>query len=399
MSTISTARSLIPSITNPDEVPELYRLAARTHGVFINPALTEPFGLTLLEAAASGLPLVATDDGGPRDIIAACKNGVLVDPLDKDAIVEALLRVLSDRKAWRRLSASGVRNAHRYYSWEGHARKYLREVRKIIGRPKRRKAVAMKTRLPAVDRLIVTDIDNTLLGDDEAMRALFERLHEYGKRAAFGVATGRRLESAIEVLREHGAPQPDFYITSVGSEIHYGKELIPDDNWSSNIDYRWDAAKVRDALRDAPGLKLQPKVDQRRYKVSFFIDPTKSPSVREIERLVSRMELRGNVIFSHGQYLDILPVRASKGLAVRHLAHRWGIPMERVLVAGDSGNDTEMLTGSSLGLVVSNYSEELEGLRGRSRVYFSDKPHAWGIIEGIEHYDFFGEIRVPEADE
>ena len=58
-----------------------------------------------------------------------------------------------------------------------------------------------------------------------------------------------------------------------------------------------------------------------------------------------------------------------------------------------------MLTGSSLGLVVSNYSEELEGLRGRSRVYFSDKPHAWGIIEGIEHYDFFGEIRVLEADE
>ena len=41
-----------------------YRIAALTRGVFVNPALTEPFGLTLIEAAASGLPIVATEDGG-----------------------------------------------------------------------------------------------------------------------------------------------------------------------------------------------------------------------------------------------------------------------------------------------------------------------------------------------
>ena len=46
----------------------------RTRGVFVNPALTEPFGLTLIEAAAIGLPIVATEDGGPRDIIANCRT-------------------------------------------------------------------------------------------------------------------------------------------------------------------------------------------------------------------------------------------------------------------------------------------------------------------------------------
>ena len=58
--------------------------------MFVNPALTEPFGLTLIEAAASGLPFVATEDGGPRDIVANCKSGVLVDPLDSQALAEAL---------------------------------------------------------------------------------------------------------------------------------------------------------------------------------------------------------------------------------------------------------------------------------------------------------------------
>jgi glycosyltransferase involved in cell wall biosynthesis len=41
------------------EVPELYRLAARKNGVFANSSLTEPFGITLIESAACGLPIIA----------------------------------------------------------------------------------------------------------------------------------------------------------------------------------------------------------------------------------------------------------------------------------------------------------------------------------------------------
>ena len=82
----------IPKTHRADEVPAIYRLVATSGGVFINPALTEPFGLTLLEAAASGLPVVATENGGPVDIIGNCKNGELIDPLDKSAMTEALLK-------------------------------------------------------------------------------------------------------------------------------------------------------------------------------------------------------------------------------------------------------------------------------------------------------------------
>jgi sucrose-phosphate synthase len=57
----------VPKAHSSDEVPAIYRLAASSRGVFINPALTEPFGLTLLEAAASGLPIVATENGCNRE--------------------------------------------------------------------------------------------------------------------------------------------------------------------------------------------------------------------------------------------------------------------------------------------------------------------------------------------
>ncbi|MDF1813297.1 MAG: glycosyltransferase, partial [Verrucomicrobiales bacterium] len=97
----------IPKNLPPEEVPALYRYAAKKKGVFVNPALMEPFGLTLIEAAASGLPLLATNDGGPRDILGNCKNGELIDPVDVPALTTALEKAITDEKQWTKWSKNG----------------------------------------------------------------------------------------------------------------------------------------------------------------------------------------------------------------------------------------------------------------------------------------------------
>ena len=102
------------------------------------------------------------------------------------------------------------------------------------------------------------------------------------------------------------------------------------------------------------------------------------------------------MIHSHNEYLDILPIRASKGLAVRYLAIKWGLPLDRILVAGDSGNDEEMLSGDVLGVVVGNYSSELKRLYGKPRIYFAENEYANGIVEGIQHYNFLDDIKTDE---
>jgi glycosyltransferase involved in cell wall biosynthesis len=78
--------------------------------VFVNPALQEPFGLTVIEAAAHGVPTVATKNGGPVDIMATLHHGVVVDPTDSDAIAAALLRILANPQTWDDMSSSGVKN-------------------------------------------------------------------------------------------------------------------------------------------------------------------------------------------------------------------------------------------------------------------------------------------------
>ncbi|CAO1940720.1 unnamed protein product [Urochloa humidicola] len=116
-----------PKHHNQADVPEIYRLAAKMKGVFINPALVEPFGLTLIEAAAHGLPIVATKNGGPVDITNALSNGLLVDPHDQNAISDALLKLVADKNLWQECRRNGLRNIH-LYSWPEHCRTYLTRV-------------------------------------------------------------------------------------------------------------------------------------------------------------------------------------------------------------------------------------------------------------------------------
>ncbi len=387
-----------PKEVGPDEIPDLYRVAARSKGVFINPALTEPFGLTLLEAAASGLPVIATADGGPRDIMEHCKNGVLIDPLDADNMSRVLLDALSDRERWRRWSRSGIRGVQRHFSWGAHVKKYMRASRMIIHRSEKRSFFAPKSRLITADRLLVSDIDNTLIGDREAVQELLEMLRAVGEKVAFGIATGRSSELTREVLKKWKIPTPQFLLTSVGTYIRYGSELVEDKGWIQHIRHRWRPEVVREAMAELPGLKLQGPEGQAPFKVSYDVDPEETLSISEISRFMRRSGLQVNLIYSHQAYLDVLPIRASKGMALRYFATKWGIPLERCLVAGDSGNDEEMLRGNTLAVVVGNHDPELEKLRGDPHIYFAEGHHARGIIEAIRYYDFFGQIRQPTVE-
>jgi sucrose-phosphate synthase len=377
-----------PKQHSSDDVPNLYRLAAARRGVFVNPALTEPFGLTLIEAAASGLPIVATNDGGPQEIVRICNNGVLIEPLDAEGLAETLVEVLSDRQQWRRRARSGIRGADRHFSWQGHAAQYLKRIQSL--RRKRRRPVEVPTaRLALADRLLVCDIDNTLIGDREALAVFLEWLEAHRERVAFGVATGRVLERTLDVLEEWEIPTPDVLITAVGSEIYYSRpELVRDLSWTKAIDYRWDADGLRACLSEVPGLRLQPRGDQREFKISYFVDRASWPGTREVRRLIRDHGLAASAIFSHHEFLDLLPMRASKGRAIRHLADRWGYGLDHILVAGDSGNDADMLRSGALGVVVQNHSSELRHLKGRERIHFADSGYALGILDGIRHHEF-----------
>lgn len=384
-------RVALPKHHNAEDVAGIYRLAAASRGVFINPALTEPFGLTLLEAAASGLPLVATENGGPVDIIGNCHNGLLVDPLDKNAIAEAILSILENPGQWQEFSAHGLQNVVRHYSWDAHAQTYLRKIQQLAPdcKPLPKTPPVAKTGRYR-KKAIFTAIDNTLLGNAEGLAQLIKVIREQRKKFLFGIATGRRLDSVLALLKTHRIPVPDILITSLGTEIYYAPQLIADIAWSYHIDHLWTPQVLRRIIGGLPGLTPQPKKEHSKFKISYYYDGHVAPPMEEIQTLLRQHELSVNPTLSFGQFLDIVPARASKGQAVRYIARQWNIPLERILVTGGSGGDEDMLRGNTLGVVVANrHQEELSILGDTEHVYFAERPHAWGILEAIEHYDFF----------
>jgi sucrose-phosphate synthase len=271
-----------PKSHSADDVPVLYRLAAKRRGVFINPALTEPFGLTLIEAAASGLPIVATNDGGPKEIIAFCKNGLLIDPLNIEDIRNKLLEMFSNQRRWTGYSKNGVSGAHRHFSWPGHVETYLKQVGDIIAKTSQRHNFKpAKSRLPMVDRLAFFAIDNTLSGDEPSMRELVTLLRANAEHSGFGIATGRSLTSTRKFLKKMGLPSPDILVTSVGTEIHYsyrGGRLVPDAYWQQHIDYRWEPEALLKIMQRVPALKLRGKTEQTEHRISYTYDKDITPS-------------------------------------------------------------------------------------------------------------------------
>lgn len=383
----------MPKNHTADEIAQVYRAVAASGGIFINPALTEPFGLTLLEASACGLPLVATENGGPVDIISNCHNGILVDPLDADAIASALLELLADRQRWDEASRNGLAGVRRHYTWQAHASSYVEQVGALIGRP-RRELVAWPAGQAARyrDRAIFTDIDQTLLGDGATLSEFCDTIRRVRKRVIFGIVSGRRFDSALAVLKKHGVPAPDVLISGLGTRIHYGSGLSEDRHWSDHIDHDWNYPRIRRVLDGLPGLKLQERDKQSRFKISYFYDAEHAPAPEEITATLHQNELNANVIVSFGQFLDIVPPRASKGQALRYAALRLDIPFEQILVAGGSGADEDMIRGNAMAVVVANrHGEELSDLVDLERVYFSEHAHASGLLDAINHYRFFDE--------
>ena len=98
--------------------------------VFLMPALTdwkgeqEGFGLVLVEAMMSGVPVVASQSGGIPDVVTDEETGLLVPERDPEALAGAAARLLTDRALGRRLARSAAEDVRRRFAPEAIARRF-----------------------------------------------------------------------------------------------------------------------------------------------------------------------------------------------------------------------------------------------------------------------------------
>ena len=94
-------------------MPQYYRRS----DIFCFPTLGEPFGKAIIEAMACGKPVIATNAGGPAEIIRDKVDGILVPPSNPEAIAQQITRLIEDKNERRRLGERARETAVNRFSW------------------------------------------------------------------------------------------------------------------------------------------------------------------------------------------------------------------------------------------------------------------------------------------
>jgi glycosyltransferase involved in cell wall biosynthesis len=104
--------SVLPFVTR-EEIPAVYG----SHDIFVFPSLVEGMPLTLLEAMATGMPVVTTNTCGMADVVEDETNGLLVPPADAEKLARGIERLCQSTELRKRLGLSGQETMRRY-TWE-----------------------------------------------------------------------------------------------------------------------------------------------------------------------------------------------------------------------------------------------------------------------------------------
>lgn len=231
--------------------------------------------------------------------------------------------------------------------------------------------------------LLVSDIDDTLTGDREALGDLWQRLRAAPGRVVLALNSSRPAKSVDRTLAEYFPEgfSPTAIITGLGTEIRLGSSFM--ESWRRQFD-DWPGDSIRKRVRD---LGHQPHDDifQTEGKASFAV-----AGADAAEDVCARLRAEGYVfksIFSGTSDLDIIAPGAGKDAAMRHLASHLGIPLVRTVAAGDSGNDLALFEAAGRAIAVGNARRELLDAMPRETSYHAGAAHAAGVLEGLVAYE------------
>ncbi|GJJ75473.1 sucrose-phosphate synthase [Entomortierella parvispora] len=417
---------IVPGLNNTQkEIAAAYNYIAspEIRGVFCHAALHEPFGLMPLEAAACGLPVVVTKNGGPKEIFQSVDGEefcVFIDPQLPSDIAKGLLQALVPEK-WVQLQKSALSRVADRFSWNTTAREYLRLMLNTIarsptgGHPKADHVravcfapyplLAEFTRAPLYAKLEASrrslgswallgafDVDYTMYhpktGAAESA-ALARLLDDHSMTLCY--VTGAEVSQVLARVERGELPMPDAICSSVGTRmyLHLGNGMfVLDQELQDTFRQRgFDKElllRVSQELAVKHGLSTfiqQPgnSGDEQAFKLSFHFlgNPSETgqglEAVREaFAQRLSQLGIMCKVVVCEevAYNRDLTTYQAkkfcldlvpeTKEFPIHQLLEK--VPRVCVLTAGDSGNDIGLLCDvqvPGISVVVGNAHHDL----------------------------------------
>ena len=101
--------------------------------IFINPSHSEGLPRSVLEAAAAGLPIIATDVGGTREILPTKDHGLLVPMQNQDKFADALMLLINDKNLRKKLGANAQSYVKENFDWDKITEQYIEMMEQLTG--------------------------------------------------------------------------------------------------------------------------------------------------------------------------------------------------------------------------------------------------------------------------
>lgn len=261
--------------------------------------------------------------------------------------------------------------------------------------------------------LLATDLDRTLLPNGEQPESPMARQRFRNLVARPEVrlvyVTGRHQELVEAAMAEYELPRPDFVIADVGTSLYEvdADEWCQVPEWQQAIASDWGGhghEELAAMVGEVSGLRLQEAAKQGSFKLSYYAAALTDPAelLGAVRQRLEACGARVNLVWSIDEttatgLLDVLPACASKHHALEFLRTRLGIPLNRTVFAGDSGNDMEVLVSGIPSVLVANAQPSVRaeavsqadaaslylahgGLLGMNGNYSA------GILEGVVHF-------------
>ena len=259
--------------------------------------------------------------------------------------------------------------------------------------------------------LLASDMDGTVIPLDsspsraEEIKALkyFVKSHQTIKLA---YVTGRDFDLALQGIEQYDLPYPNFIVGDVGSSIYE----YTANQWEISQLYRntlgnlWgnlSASDILNCLCSIDSLTPQEPNHQSEFKASYYcpVEVLDHGLIKVIETQLAEFGLQASIITSIDSIkncglIDILPPNVSKEYALRFLQNYLSLSSEKVVFAGDSGNDLAAFLSGYQAIVVSNtpqsVKETVKSIAEQNgyldKIFFASEPFAAGVLEGLEYF-------------
>lgn len=268
-------------------------------------------------------------------------------------------------------------------------------------------------------KLIASDMDRTLLPngkeemDPNSMKIFKNEIRK--NKLGLVYVTGRYKSQIKDALERYDLPQPYFIISLLGTVIYDFREGKFDkiEEWEEILERDWKDYKREDIenfLQDISGIRTQENKKLNKYKQSYYFDLDCDIAAikSKIKKRLGKRNIEAEIIESVDVnkrigLLDIVPKSGTKISALKYIMKKLNVGKDRVLYAGDSGNDLLPLTSGVYAVLVKNAprktKERLKKVAKEKKI--EDRIHiatgteklsgnyVSGIIEGARKFNFF----------